>query len=103
MQVNRMIPSKIVDDRKEDSATRFHEGTEMNFSNSPKITRSPKVTKTICKGLLIKLNLHKGRVRNHRLRILYWIQCGALLSRKPKVRSSFKLIPKELGNSDCDF
>ena len=103
MQVKRMILSKIVNDRAVDSYTRLHEWVEMNTSSSKKIIRSPKVTKTICKSLLIKLNLHKGRVRNHRLRILYWIQCGAMLNQKPKVKSSYKLIPKELGNSDCEY
>jgi hypothetical protein len=102
MQVNRIVHFKHTEEVNEDNTTRFHEWVGVSASNPKKITRSPKVTKTICKSLLIKLNLHKGRVRNHRLRILYWIQCGAVPNKKPKQRLQYKLIPKELGNSECD-
>jgi hypothetical protein len=102
MQVNRIVHFKSTEDVNENSAMRYHGGEEISPSSSKLITQSPKVTKTICKSLLIKLNLHKGRVRNHRLRILYWIQCGALPNNKPKQRLQYKLIPKELGNSECD-
>jgi len=67
-----------------------------------KITQSLGAYQVTCKSLTTKLNLHKGRVRNYRLRILYWLQCGAKPMDKTKERSQFKLIPKELGSSECE-
>ena len=55
-----------------------------------------------CLSLITKLNLHKGHVRNSRLRVLLWIQSGAFFSTKKKDVNAFKLSPKELGNSECE-
>lgn len=55
-----------------------------------------------CASLKTKLNLHKGRVRHSRLRVLSWIQCGALDTVKKYNANHFKPIPKELGSSDCE-
>jgi hypothetical protein len=55
-----------------------------------------------CDSLKTKLNLHKGRVRHSRLRVLSWIQCGALDTVKKNNAIHFKPIPKELGSSDCE-
>ena len=58
--------------------------------------------KNKCNSLQTKMNLHKGRVRHSRLIVLAWIQCGALDQVKKTSGKNFKLIPKELGSSDCE-
>ena len=60
------------------------------------------VFKNKCSSLQTKMNLHKGRVRHSRLIVLSWIQCGAIDPIKKTNAKSFKLIPKELGSSDCE-
>jgi hypothetical protein len=60
------------------------------------------IFKNKCSSLQTKMNLHKGRVRHSRLIVLSWIQCGAIDPIKNANAKSFKLIPKELGSSDCE-
>ena len=71
-------------------------------ANNRSLQHASMTFKYLCNSLKIKLNLHKGRVRHSRLRVLSWIQCGALDMAMKKKSAHFKLIPKELGNSECD-
>jgi hypothetical protein len=69
-------------------------------SNSSLLKLGAFLTPSQCKKTLIKLNLHKGKARKSRLRVLVWLHlsAGKLMGTKQKV--TYKVIPKEIGSND---
>ena len=53
------------------------------------------LTPSKCKRTLIKLNLHKGKIRKSRFRVMFWLYsiAGQLMTTKQKF--IYKVIPKE--------
>ena len=53
------------------------------------------LTPSKCKRTLIKLNLHKGKIRKSRFRVMFWLYsiAGQLMTSKQKF--IYKVIPKE--------
>ena len=56
---------------------------------------------SVCASLKVKINLHKARVKNSQLRLLYWLQTGANLDLSKRDCSKFKL-NKQLDNNEFD-
>jgi len=53
------------------------------------------LTPSHCKKTLIKLNLHKGKIRKSRFRVMFWLYAVAGQMMTSKQKFIYKVIPKE--------
>jgi hypothetical protein len=58
------------------------------------------LTVSSCKKTLIKLNLHKGRARKNRFRVMSWLYFAAGQKVSSNKKITYKVIPKEIGSND---
>jgi hypothetical protein len=64
-------------------------------NQSSKLKNDSFLSPSHCKKTLIKLNLHKGKIRKSRFRVMFWLYAVAGQMMTSKQKFIYKVIPKE--------